>query len=54
MWPQYIYLALMLFGLGVSVANHGKPRSDENAITTLVATVLGFFLLYMGGFFRGM
>ena len=54
MWPQYVYLALLIFGLGLSLANHGKTRSDESFWVTFFSASLGFFLLYMGGFFKGM
>lgn len=54
MWPQYVYLTLIIFGLGLSLANHGKARSEESFWTTLFASSLGIFLLYMGGFFKGM
>lgn len=54
MWPQYTILALVLVGLGASLSDHGRPRSAENAWTTLIAAVLNLWLLYMGGFFKGM
>lgn len=47
------YLALNLIGLGISFANHGKPRNNENAWITCAAFVLGQSLLYKGGAFAG-
>jgi hypothetical protein len=50
-WPQYTYLALTLFGLGICLMQHGKPREPLNFGTTVVSSSLIWFLLYMGGFF---
>lgn len=50
-WPQGIYLALTLFGLGVVVAKHGKPREAYDATITTIGTALILGLLYWGGFF---
>jgi hypothetical protein len=49
--PQIIYLAITILGLGYQIANHGKPRSNENAIAALIATAISLALLYWGGFF---
>lgn len=54
MWPQYVYLSLVVFGLGLSLANHGKSRSNESFWVTLFSAILSIFLLYSGGFFKGM
>ena len=51
MLPQLIYLALTFFGLGISLAIHGKPRSNENFVVTLISTIIGVGLVYWGGFF---
>lgn len=53
-WPQYVYLALCFFGLGITIAQHGQPRKDENAWSTLIASAIVLALLYFGGFFNGM
>lgn len=50
-WPQITMIILMAMGLGISLANHGKPRSNENAVITIIANVISLGLLYMGGFF---
>lgn len=49
--PQIVYLLITLFGLGHSAVNHGKPRSAESFWTSLIASMLGFCLMYWGGFF---
>lgn len=53
-WPQFTYLALVCIGIGTSIANHGRERSNENCITTLIAASISLFLLYQGGFFGGL
>jgi hypothetical protein len=50
-WPQYTYLGLVLFSLGVVVAKHGQPARPHNAFSTMISIGLGMWLLYMGGFF---
>ncbi len=49
-WPQWVVIAWLLTGLGMNIADHGKPRTD-NGITSLLAVVTLLWLLYMGGFF---
>lgn len=50
--PQMIYLALVLIGVGVSMAQHGKPKTGNHH---LGASIIGYGivmgLLYWGGFF---
>ena len=53
-WPQYAYLALVLISLGVTLEQHGKPKTGEHSFwLQLFATAIALWLLYMGGFFRG-
>jgi hypothetical protein len=52
-WPQYTYLALIFLGLGIAIAKHGEPSKPHNFFTSLIATGLSLWLLYMGGFFGG-
>lgn len=53
-WPQVIYLAISLIGVGISLAEHGKPKEGKHSVfVTLFATVVGYVLLYKGGFFTG-
>jgi hypothetical protein len=49
--PQIIYIAIACLGLGLQIANHGKPRTNENAVTGFIATLISICLLYWGGFF---
>ncbi len=51
MWPVYTYLALMLIGLGVSLAKHGE-YVKINFWSTLTSSLVILFLLYKGGFFN--
>ena len=49
---QIIFTARLMFGLGVCLAGHGKPRTGRNNFwVTLVSAVLQFILLYFGGFY---
>lgn len=52
MLPSLILLGLFMLSLGTSIANHGNPRSDENAITTLISIAIWLVLLHWGGFFN--
>jgi hypothetical protein len=50
--PQLIYLALMLISLGIAMSRHGEPKSgNHNLLVDIIATALGFALVYWGGFF---
>lgn len=40
-WPQYTYLAIIMLGLGCSVAQHGQPRPPTNALTHMLAVAIG-------------
>ena len=52
-WPQLTYVALIIFSLGISLEQHGKPKTGNHSfwISTL-ATALTLWLLYQGGFFN--
>lgn len=50
-WPQVILGALLFVGLGLSLANHGKPREPTNFWLAAIGTALCFGLLWWGGFF---
>lgn len=49
--PQLIYLGLSVLGLGVILANHGKPREPHNFVATFIVTILVWTILWWGGFF---
>lgn len=54
MWPQYIYLALSVLGLGFILAKHGQPQPNYNIVGSLIAWTISLTLLCYGGFFKGM
>jgi hypothetical protein len=45
MIPQIIYIIITGLGLGLSMANHGKPRKNENFWHTLLGTAIGYTIL---------
>lgn len=46
------YFILVILGLGIKIESHGKPKKgNENFWYSLIAIILGFWLLYMGGCF---
>jgi len=49
-WPVYVYLAIQLFGLGVSITKHGE-YVKVNFWSILLSSAFTWFLLYKGGFF---
>ena len=52
-WPQLTYMALILISLGVTLAQHGKPKTgNESFWLSLFSTTLTLWLLYMGEFFK--
>lgn len=52
-WPQLTYLALIVFSLGISLEQHGKPKTgNESFWISLTASATSLFLLYQGGFFN--
>ena len=51
-WPQITYIVLVAMSLGLTMAKHGQPRTDNhNAWTSLLALAIVMPLLYFGGFF---
>jgi len=52
MLPQIIFLALQLMSLGIAMGKHGQEKSGkENAWVSFFALLIGWSLLYWGGFF---
>lgn len=51
MWPQYLYLGMVLLGLGASLGTHGQERTPENFFITFPVSIFVIWVLYMGGFF---
>lgn len=58
MLPQYIYLALLILGLGIALAKHGEPKPPlgqrYNFWVTLFDALIVIALLNWGGFFDGL
>jgi len=51
-WPQVIYLATVFFALGISIAEHGKPKEGKNnSLGFFIGLLIQLSLLYWGGFF---
>lgn len=51
-WCQIIYLAWLGLGLGVALAEHGKPKTGVNRFGySFFAAIIQLVLLYFGGFF---
>lgn len=47
---NYWFLILMflnVLGLGIAIGKHGDSRSDYNAFTTLIASIIEAFLIIM-------
>lgn len=51
--PQIIYIALTFFGLIYIALNHGRPKGKYDVMSSSIATVVIYALLYWGGFFSG-
>lgn len=55
-WPQYVYAGLIILGLGMSIAQHGEPRTGSDArhnfFTSAIAAAISFWLLWAGGFWE--
>lgn len=51
-WPQYVWMALSVLSLGISLAKHGEPETGKKSIWMSLTTfaIVGA-LLYFGGFF---
>lgn len=51
-WPQVTLFALLMISLGISMKEHGNPKSGTyNAWVTFIAVIVELFILYSGGFF---
>lgn len=54
-WPQYVVLFMVVLGLGISLANHGKTKVEtESFWTSLFAYAITVWLLLQGGFFNAL
>ena len=50
MLAQFILLALMFLGLGVTIAKHGEPTEHDGWVT-FISMIINLSLLWWGGFF---
>lgn len=51
-WPQIVYLALTVLGMGFILAQHGRPKTGTyNFVSSLCVSLFCLWLLWMGGFF---
>lgn len=53
-WPQFVYVALIILGLGVNLAKCGNPDTKPTATTFWAGVISSLFiwmLLIVGGFF---
>jgi hypothetical protein len=52
-FPQVVIIVIYVLSLGISLANHGKPREGKvNFWVALVTVVFIFLILNGGGFFK--
>lgn len=50
--PQILLIGLYAMSLGISMSDHGKPKTGkENFGYSLIGVILTLGLLYWGGFF---
>ena len=53
MVPQIVYLLLLALGLGITMEQHGKPKTGKhNFWVSLIAAALSFAIVWWGGFFN--
>lgn len=50
-WPQWLYISIVLIGIGTSLANDGKRIKKASAEVAAFSTLVLFFILTAGGFF---
>lgn len=50
-WPQVVMLALYFIQIGFSLSKHGEPKTGKhNFFVSVIATAIGAWILYKGGF----
>lgn len=52
-WPQIVYLVLLVMGVGVALARYGEPKRPDSydIVDVLIGPATMAGLLYAGGFF---
>ena len=49
---QIVYICLMVFSVGATMAKHGEPKEgNHNVIVTLIAAAIEIAIVAAGGFF---
>ena len=52
-WPQITLIILYTLSLGISIERHGKNKTGRyNFWIDLIASIIVFTILYIGGFFK--
>lgn len=52
MLPSIVFLALVLLNLGITIFEHGKPKTGNNNFwISLIGNSITIAILYWGGFF---
>lgn len=50
--PQILMIVIIAMGLGISMVEHGTPKTGKNNFfVSLIAYAIEIALLYFGGFF---
>jgi hypothetical protein len=51
--PQALYVGLTAMGFGISLKEHGTPKTGTNNVThSIISLGITYALLYYGGFFK--
>lgn len=52
-WPQFVYAALLVLGIGLEMGRNGKPKTgNHDLVSSILATAFIVSILYYGGFFK--
>ena len=52
-WPEGIWIGIMIFGLISAATLDGQPKKENYSFPVrFVSSLIGFGLLYWGGFFK--
>jgi hypothetical protein len=52
-WPQITFVTLIVLNLGITLEQHGKPKTGNQSFwISLTSAALTMWLLYAGGFFN--
>jgi hypothetical protein len=54
MWPQWTLLTMYVLNVGFILAKDGQPREPYSFWWYVIGAALDIWLLYMGGFFKGL